>query len=170
MLILRSDRGQRRADEMRRARTQMGPGTGGDPFVRSVRVRRGWLTVGIRRELAQYPQRIHLIAIHSGKGPQTIHESIGLDTDEKTATVQFEPTTDNGLVFQPAVPLAESVPDKTAYLLDGGLPTQIAFRMVNAERTSREFDAVTATLNAQEGSPRISDLMDGIQIKSGDGR
>jgi hypothetical protein len=148
----------------------MGPGASGNPFVRSVTVRRGWLKIGIRRELAEYPQRLHLIAIHPDEGPQTIHESIGLDTDEKTVTVQFEPTTDTKLVFQPAVPLAESTPDETAYLLEGALPTQIAFRLVNAERTSQEFDAVTATLDAQGGSPSITDLTDGIQIETGDGR
>lgn len=155
---------------MRRSRTQMGPDTSGNPFVRAVTVRRGWLTVGIRRELAEYPQRLHLVAIHPDEGPQTIHESIGLDTDEKTVTVQFEPTTDNGLVFQPAVPLAESAPDETAHLLDGALPTQIAFRLVNAERTSNEFDAVTATLDAQDGSALVTDLTDGIQLKTEDGR
>jgi hypothetical protein len=77
----------------------MGPGASGNPFVRSVTIRRGWLTVGIRRELAEYPQRLHLVAIHPDECPQTIHESIGLDTHEKTVTVQFEPTADNGLVF-----------------------------------------------------------------------
>jgi len=148
----------------------MGPGSGGNPYVRSVAFRRGYLEVGIRRELAQFPQRLHLLAIHSRDGPETIHEQIGLDTDEKTVTVRFEPTTDDTLIFEPIVPLSETVPERDVELPADALPIRIVFRAVNAKRPSKEFDAVTATLEADNESPSVTDLTDGNQIGTGGNR
>lgn len=139
-------------------RSQMGPAAGGDPYVQAVSINDGWLTVELKRTLADLPQRVHIVCRFADGAEQAIHEQVAVPSGTKHVTVRFKPTA-NGrqLSFEPVTHMAATPPTRSLPP-DIQVPTWIQFIVKNAIGAGQEFDTVAARIEQNESGVTIDAL------------
>lgn len=140
-------------------RTQMGPGSGGEPYIDAVQFADGWLVVKLKRGLTEYPQRVHVICLFDDGDESVIHEEVQFPDEQKRAVARFEPGGDDGNIeFEPVVHVDGQPPQRTIAVAPEMTPAWIELRMLNASRSSQEFDRLSALIEEGDAGLKVTEL------------